>query len=313
MNMSKLESENEKSARSMFGEEVIFYLQRKHAGGTSGAKGHKYEDIFAAVQIADGARRFVENGVTITIEAQAPWFFVDDLVVRDESCDAMTCFQLKNSPGVSWHGGAHSIAEDFTNQLRLSNADGQKNVRLTLVVSDRQRAESLKAEIPVEISADTQVIWLPWEEKTSLLCEKWAGEFEAIGWLSKHAVPDVQQLTEVLVILRAVWGDMKGPVAVSAVIEAARTISPIMIRPLVADEALQGNIREDFTNALAKIENFSYSIVKGFFVWEFFSPNGASSRGVFREDCLSDAFRGFQERVVRRQPATLDEIEEELL
>lgn len=297
----------------MFDEKILVYLQRKHTGGTSGAKGHKYEEVFAAVQIADGARRLVEDGAKLSIEAQAPWFFVDDLVVRDESRNAMTCFQLKNSPGTNWSGGSHSIAENFTNQIRLSTESGHENVQVALVVSDRPCAESLKAEIPAEICEDAQVIWFPWEESTTLLCEKWFDEFAAVGWLSKHAEPDFQQLAEVLTILRAVWGEMTGQVAVSELVDAARKISPTMIRPLAADETLQASLREDFANALAKIENFSYSMVKGFFVWEFFYPNGASSRGVFREDCLSDAFRGFQERVVRRQPATLDEIEEELL
>jgi len=76
---------------------------------------------------------------------------------------------------------------------------------------------------------------------------------------------------------------------------------------------MQQTLTEEFKNALAVIDNFSYSIVKGFFCWKFSFPNGSIERGIFAQDCLSESFRKFQARIIRQRPVTFEEIEEELL
>jgi len=134
-----------------------------------------------------------------------------------------------------------------------------------------------------------------------------------VAWLSKYEAPNFQQVSDVLTVLIGVWSSQDGNIVVSALIEKARELSPTLIRPLVADDAVQQALTDEFKNALAAIDNFSYSIVKGFFVWDFSFPNGSTQQGIFAQDCLSDSFKKFQARVVKLQPTTFEEIEEELL
>ncbi len=145
------------------------------------------------------------------------------------------------------------------------------------------------------------------------MCQLWPTAMEAVAWLSKYEVPNFQQVSDVLTVLIGVWSSQDGNIVVSALIEKARELSPTLIRPLVADDVVQQALTAEFKNALAAIDNFSYSIVKGFFVWDFSFPNGSTQQGIFAQDCLSDSFKKFQTRVVKLQPMTFEEIEEELL
>jgi hypothetical protein len=214
---------------------------------------------------------------------------------------------------VHWGSGKHSICSDFAGQTELSRANGYTSVELLLVLSDRDQAERLAKEIPEEISTTTNVQWFPWEEPITLFCEKWQPELGALAWLSNHTDPNFQNIAEVLGVLYGAWVLCSGAVSAADVVARARCLSPMLIRPLVSDHEVSATLRDGFRESLVKIENFSYSIAKGFFSWEFSHPNGTSTRGIFQQDCLSEQFKKFQEWVVRRSPTTFDEIEEELL
>lgn len=298
---------------STFGEKELTYLKYKHRGGVSGAKGTRYEDIFAVVQVAEYARQLSSDCDVVSLEAQAPMYFIDDLVVRERGNPVERCFQLKNSPHVTWGTGEKCIADDCQKQLTLSRAVGEAAPSIVLVTSDAECAALLRATVPADLSGAVEVRWFPWEESTNVLCNLWLKEMEAVAWLSKHENPNFQEVSEVLKVLLGVWVSHNGSVVVAELIEEARNLSPTLIRPLVSDEVVLEVLAEDFKNALARIDNFSYSIVKGFFCWEFSFANGSAERGVFAQDCLSESFRKFIDRIVRRQPVTFEEIEEELL
>jgi hypothetical protein len=145
------------------------------------------------------------------------------------------------------------------------------------------------------------------------MCQLWPTEMEAVAWLSKYEAPNFQQVSDVLTVLIGVWSSEDGNIVVSALIEKARNLSPTLIRPLVADDVVQEALTTKFKNALAAINNFSYSTLKGLLAWKFSFPNGSSQQGIFSQDCLSDSFKKFQDRIVKLQPTNFEEIEEELL
>lgn len=310
--MPTSDTKAERLVADLFGDQAVDYLRHKHTGGGNGAKGTRYEDLFAVSLIADCARAL--NGVCgrMHFESQASMHFVDDLITVDQQSQVQHCHQLKNSSNVVWGTGERCIRTDFERQLELSRANGYASVELVLVVSDQDSAEKLAAKIPAELAATTKVLWFPWEEAPTKLCEIWPDKLRGLAWLSRHANPDFQRVAEVLCVMGAAWVACGCRASASDMIAQARSLSPQLIRPLVSDAEIMACVRGDFQETLAKIDNFSYSIVKGFFTWEFFHPNGGATRGIFPEDCLSDQFRKFQERVVRRAPATPDEIEEEL-
>lgn len=296
-----------------FGDETLTYLKNKHRGGVSGGKGTRYEDVFAVVQAAEHACRLNVACGAVSLEAQAPLYFIDDLVVREHGNAVEDCFQLKNSPSVTWGSGEKCIADDCIKQLMLSAAAGQPAPKVVLVTSDGDCAASLQASVPEELSGKVEVRWFPWAERSNVMCQLWPAAVEAVAWLSKYEAPNFQQVSDVLTVLIGVWSSQDGSIVVSALIEKARELSPTLIRPLVADDVVQQALTDEFKNALAAIDNFSYSIVKGFFVWDFSFPNGSTQQGIFAKDCLSDSFKKFQARVVKLQPMTFEEIEEELL
>ncbi len=193
-----------------FGAEAVTYLRRKHTGGVSGEKGTRYEDLFAVTLIAEQAYRL--NGLCdgVNLEAQAPMYFVDDLVVREDGNTIEQCFQLKNSPNIIWGRGKKSITDDFERQLVISKAAGLPPPKIALVTSDAKCSASLQATIPASLSGAAEVRWFPWAETTNLLCYTWPETMKAIAWLSKHESPNAQELSEVLTILLGVWAARGG-------------------------------------------------------------------------------------------------------
>lgn len=312
MTKENCNAELEHLVRQLLDDDAIKYLHNKHRGGSSGAKGSRYEDLFAVVKIAEISRDKGGESDNTSVCSQAPHFFVDDLVISEAPRSVQSCHQLKNSSNVSWTGGDHPIALDFERQYALSRAAGFATTSILLVVSDPASAEELARDIPENIRPFTSVKWFPWETSAVRLCELWPDQLEALAWLSKHEKPDFNQLSEVLSILLGSWVALGGEVSVQAVIDRARNCSPTLIRPLIADCEVEATVRQDFIEILAKINHFSYSMVKGFFTWAYCPPNGTETRGVYPQDCLSGQFANFQERVVKRRPLTFDEMEEEL-
>lgn len=299
--------------REWLGDDALAYLLKKHAGGVSGAKGVRYEDVFAVVQVAESARSKGQACSDVRLEAQVPLCFVDDLCVTDTAVPHRRYFQLKNSPGASWFSGQGSLACDCVQQEQLCRLKGETGTDLVIVTSDRKAAQRLKDTMPDGLKGFTRVMWFPWEVSLPLLCEKWIAEFSALAWLSKHAEPTFHDVVEVLGVLCGAWIRHGGSVTAHQVFEAARSSSPTLIRPLVPDDEAVHALRDDFKVAIAGVENFSYSVVKGFFAWEMRHANGTMTSGVLSHDCFSDQFKALQSRVVKLAPLTFESMEDQLL
>lgn len=306
-------AEDESRIARLLGAETLHYLQKKHRGGVSGSKGVRYEDVFAVVQIAQAAREFGRRCEAVRVEAQVPLRFVDDLLVSDEPAGVRRYHQLKNSASVAWGAGLRSIAGDFSEQMMLSRKLGEGAIQLILVVADPELAKRLEADIPGAIQDHARVVWFPWEDRLLHLCERWSPELSALAWLSKHSEPTFHDLYEVLGILCGSWAVSGGRTSALDLIEAARRSSPTLIRPLAAPEHVECCLAPEFVATLARIENFSYSIVKGFFAWEARHSNGSVSSGVLAHDCLSESFKAFQSRMVKLAPSTFESMEDQLL
>ncbi len=201
----------------LFGTDTVTYLKNKHRGGVSGGKGTRYEDFFAVIQVAEYARRLGSDCGLVSLEAQAPVYFIDDLVVREQGDPPIECcFQLKNSPSVAWGSGEKSIADDCKKQLQLAAAAALPAPGVVLVTSDGECAQSLQASIPVELSGAVEVRWFPWADTANVLCKLWPAEMEAVAWLSKQENPNFQEVSDVFTVLLGVWGAQGGNVVVSA-------------------------------------------------------------------------------------------------
>lgn len=302
--------------RELLDGDTFAYLQKKHLGGRSGAKGGRYEDIFAAVQIAESARLKGAAAEEVTIESQVPLCFIDDLLMIDVELAKRTYFQLKNTATLTWNAGTHSLKKDCALQGHLCQARNESESKCVIVTSDRETARQLADTMPAEIRAFTRVQWFPWEPAPTILCQRWPSELSALSWLSKHETPSFHDVAEVLSVLQAAWimksGD-NGAVTALDVIKAARSFSPTLIRPLISDEEAKRALQDNFKATLARVENFSYSVVKGFFTWQYLHPNGSVSSGVLSHDCLSEHFRAFQSRLVKLAPLTFDSMEDQLL
>lgn len=298
---------------ALLGADVLAYLRKKHTGGTSGAKGVRYEDVFAAVQVADVARSRGSSCNDVSLESQVALAFLDDLKIVDRAAPHRRYFQLKNTAGIAWSSGLGSLFSDCAQQARLCDLSSEGGVELVIVTSDQGAAQRLAHTMPAELRAFTRVIWFPWEASIPLLCKRWESELSALAWLSKHAEPSFHDIVEVLGILCGTWMRYTEPVTALEVITAARSSSPTLIRPLVSDDEAALALGGDFTAALASIENFSYSIVKGFFSWEVRHPNGTMDAGVLSHDCLSEQFQALQSRVVRLAPLTFESMEDQLV
>lgn len=298
----------ESQVLAIFGKGAVDYLKRKHRGGVSGAKGARFEDIFAVVKIAEYASNLQEHCKDVSIEGQAQMYFVDDLVIRGTKAATELCYQLKNSGDLRWGRGEKSIADDFEQQLRLSRELGYSAARVNLVVSDKEKAQQMQGCLPSHLQDHVDVLWFPWEGAPNVLCRLWPDKVASLSWLSKFECPDSQQISDLLTVLLGVWASCDGVVYVSDVIDEARRLSPLFLRPPVPDEQLQRGLRDEFKNALEQIDNFSYDIAKGFFRCEAVFPNGGQVKRTFPYDCLSEQFDQFQDFVIRNKPRIFDEI-----
>ena len=214
---------------------------------------------------------------------------------------------------MSWGSGPKSLADDFSKQLTLSQTAGFEKVRLGLVVSDCIVRDELLRSVPQDLDLGKVCVeFFPWEEKALQLCNRWPKFLAPLSWLSKHENPGAQQIAEVLQILIGKWIGAGREGTTRNLLQAARDLSPALIRPLVSDDEAKAALRPELTKVLASVERFSYSIVKGFLAWTVSYPGGASTRAVCAHDCLSASFAALQERVIRTRPTTTDELEREL-
>lgn len=291
----------------LFGSEDVNYVEHKHRGGSSGAKGTHYEDVFLALKVAEAVADLVDG-----ISSEWPHItgqyrcFVDD--VRISLSTKTEYFQLKNHTTIpSWTSGVHPIAEDFHKQYQLSMKLEEPNPATILVVPEVTFLKTLRQTMPEHIRSFSSVYRFPSFKSPDLYV--WE-----VGWvevmlrkLSIDGNAEIDQLVGLLgALLMACQASHHGSSAGDIVDHVAR-MHPSQIRVIPDQQDWKLLLRPDFQKILAQIPDLDYRIERGFFQW---SGLGMSQTFVF--NCLSKEFNRFQEAVESRRPTTFEEFEEML-
>lgn len=291
----------------LFGDEDVKYIEHKHRGGSSGANGTHYEDVFLAIKVAEAAANMVDG-----ISSEWPYItgqyrcYVDD--VRISLSTKTEYFQLKNYATIpGWTSGEHPIAVDFHKQYQLSIKLGEPNPTTVLVVPEEAFLTTLERNMPGHIVDFSRVYHFPSFGSPDLYV--WE-----VGWvevmlrkLSIDGNVEIDQLVGLLgALLMACQASHHGSSAGDIVDHVAR-MHPSQIRVIPDQQDWKLLLRPDFQKILAQIPDLDYRIERGFFQW---SGLGMSQTFVF--NCLSKEFNLFQEAVESRRPTTFEEFEEML-
>lgn len=293
--------------KSIFNEKVSNYVNKKNIGGESNQKGNMYEDIFAATCISKAAKQYLVNEVNPFFDSQVLGF-VDDFMITNDGATNQKAFQLKNSSNVSWKSSKNfSIEDDFLMQHELSKHQGFDEIKLSLVVSDKDTVNKLTPP-PLSIASFSSVMHFPYEDAIHRLISDHQELRDDFGFLAIHenfSTVDCEQVAQALIgawIINGRSGDLV------SIIDRARRVSPTVIRPFRTDAEAMESLRPQTKTILDNINDFTYSIVRGFLVW---SAYGTSGRLPY--DCFDNRFINFQQLLCERSPQTFDEIEGWLL
>jgi hypothetical protein len=292
----------------LVGAESAAYLLRKNAGGSSGYKGTRYEQIFGAHCIARFAQCLIDRGEDSQIEWQGRGF-VDDLFMRLDQTATVHAYQLKNSAQVSWTSGEHPIAEDFRLQHQLSTSEGYREIRIGLVCSDEGVTNALRDDIPLDIAAFTTAEFFPYAEKMLPLIHANGAMAAAYAYLSKHETPTRVELESVATVLMGAWHVEAPAASVGQVLTRARTVQPALIRTLQSDNEAGQQLTKETRSVLGAIPDFQYNITRGFLRWSAISE---TTWGVLSFDCFTDRFQRWQTKIQQLRPTSFEDIEGEL-
>lgn len=288
------------------GAAVAIYFANKRRGGDAGNKGTRYEDYFVACKVAQAAAALMDdvaaNDPHVSTQVGA---FVDD--ARFATPTATGYYQLKNANTVTWTTGDNPIATDFAWQFRLCSHLREPAPTTSLVVSSTDLAADLRESIPDVIKSHTQVVHFPWTvtlNRLVLESEEIRRHLSALANV-ENASNDV--LSGVMyALMNAVIEKPEGDTIRGLLAHAAK-LFPSQLRALPVEEDWHRHLREEFTQVLANIEGLSYRAARGFFHW-----SGFGMSGTFASDVTSDAFKAFQDDIVRRNPATFEAFEKVL-
>ncbi len=293
--------------REAFGQKEVDLVVNRHRGGQSGAKGIRYEDMFAISRLATLARDYLEEGRDAKIAGQV-FSFVDDLEIFKETAGYKENYQIKNSPNIKWGHGEGSITVDFRNQHLLNDKCGYRST-IKLIVSDLDTATRLQENLPDDIKHFTIAEHFHYCEKLSQLI-KIDSEFKQVMSYLCARPDQLDKVETVALNLLSTWIDSSAPrgeyVEISDLIATAKLRCPSFIRLVGECPTLRGEV-EEILNA---IPDFRYFIEKGFFSWQYL--NGLDS-GILAYDCLDFRFNKFQDLVLKNRPMSFDELEGLLL
>jgi hypothetical protein len=288
-----------------FGAEIATYFANKRRGGDAGNKGTRYEDHFVAYKVAEAAAALIDapSGADPHIRSQADGF-VDDVRIAIPS--ATDYYQLKNADSVNWSSGEHPIATDFALQFRLSRHLDEPGPSTALVVPTANLAAMLRKNIPGAIAAHTQVRHFPW----AVTLNRLVLESDTLRNLLRKLASVENASDDVLsgvmyALMNACLERPEGATALELFAQAAKLFpNQLRLMPADADSFRYLFLRDAFMRVLANIEGLSYGAERGFFHW-----SGFGTSGIFESDVSSDAFKAFQDEVVRRNPATFEDFE----
>ena len=292
---------------NLFGNEDVEYVKRKHCGGSSGARGAHYEDVFLAIKVAEAAANFVDG-----ISSEWPYItgqyrcFVDD--VRISFSTKTEYFQLKNYATIpSWTSGEHPIADDFYKQYQISMELQEPNPTTSLVVPEETFLDKLKQNMPTHISGFSSVYHFPSFDSPDRFVWEVGWVEDILRKLSTDENAETDQLVGLLgAFLMACRTSQQGDNAGDIVGHVAR-MHPNQIRVIPDQQDWNLLLKSDFQKILAQIPGLDYRIERGFFHW-----SGLGMSQTLDVSCLSNEFKLFQEDVESRRPTTFEEFEEML-
>ncbi|MFS8082730.1 MAG: hypothetical protein ACMG51_04705 [Ginsengibacter sp.] len=304
MNAASDEEQTRAIIRTCFGPSCLEYVTNKHAGGTSGKKGSRYEDLFVAYKAAEVAANQVEfPGAPWPFLAGQQLNFVDDALLSSDS--ATEYFQLKNALSVAWGHGAKTIGDDFSKQFTLAQHRGDKNPLTHLVVSSESEQVKLSNSIPNAIMGHTKVSFFPYY-KEGTINSLVVGSRDVQNILIKIVKDEnaaLDSMESALTLISAACMEHPGGCSVEKIIEYVHKRYPGHLR-LFSIADFSSSLTKAFVDTLAEIKGLWYSLSRGYFNW-----SGYGTSGSFQHDCFSDQFVKFQERIVEVSPATFDDFE----
>lgn len=119
--------------KPLFSKDEVKYLQDKHRGGLNNQKGNQYESFYTVTQIASLLCEYEDDLDNVSLQAQVPMTFVDDLLINYP--DKKVYHQIKDVKNLSWNSGRkYKLSDDFKGQVRLCKHRGE-NFGLKLVHS----------------------------------------------------------------------------------------------------------------------------------------------------------------------------------
>ncbi len=279
------------------------YAERKHRGGTNGAKGTRYEDLFLAVKVAEAAASLIDDPSAEWPHVMGQCYgFVDD--ARLSTSTRTEYYQLKNKESVSWTSGEHSIEADFYNQFRLATHLKEPMPTTGLVVANEKQHQSLTYSMPAKIASHSSVHYFPWLLTANRLVIQCPAVREPLKKLSKAEEPTLDDLTGVLGVLLITCIEHPDGASVEDIMTYASRVYPGQVRGFPASEDWERHLTEPFRQVLTQIHGLSYGAKRGYFHWTAFGMSG-----VFGWSCVSKEFLEFQELIVKNAPKTFEELE----
>lgn len=288
---------------AIFGENILKYLECKNRGGRNNEKGNNYENYFAIYKLAQFSQQVIEKQIEIKFYSQR-LAFVDDLII--DYFDTRIHHQLKNkTSNISWGNltESGSISNDFYRQTELNERASVKTTQLYLVVQSKQQEKKLSNKIPGEIINCTKVIHFPDASTITELIKQVSDFKEAIDYLCAFEKPEPDKVECVATVLLGAWHSIdKSEVSVMSVLEKAQKTNPSYIRSF----NLNVEINKDLGKILEQIPDFSYSVSKGFFHWQY--AQGLES-GTLPYSIETQDFDKFQKLVIEKKPSSFDDLE----
>lgn len=292
----------------LFGGENVKYVEHKHRGGSSGAKGARYEDVFLALKVAEAAANIVD-GVSTEWPCIVGQYrcFVDD--VRVSLSTKTEYFQLKNHTTTtpSWTSGPHPIADDFRMQYQVSIKLQEPNPATILVVPEETYLDKLKQNMPVDIIQFSSVYHFPSFGSPDLYVWEVDWIREMLRKLAIDEDATIEQLYGLLGALMIACQSSHHEGNAGNIMDLVAEMHPNQIRVIPNQRDWNLRLKPDFQKILAQIPDLDYRIERGFFQW-----SGLGMSQTFAFNCLSNEFNLFQEAVESRRPTTFEEFEEML-
>ena len=278
---------------------------RQRTGGQSNRKGNRYEDAFAVFRSIQLAPDVIHLGRSVRLRDQAGCP-VDDLLIREES--RRHYYQLKDHQTITWDLGKNTLREAFLAQMEQCRSR-QEDFTLTVVVSNDKRQQWLDDNMPDELKGTARVCHFPAVQRPSELAQREElqdplrniGAIRSPGRALLHGLVEGFELAW---LERALDGD--GDADLGQMVAYLREHHPhFLVRRPLPDPIHPAWDR--FLEILSGIPDLEYHYDRGYLEWS----SGRRYSSFIEQPCDSEGFGRFVDRVLKKRPTTLEELEEE--